>query len=78
MVNDQKYYGIVAQEVVAENVFDECLSTRKAKLNDDDTGETDLYVWDPSALTYAMVNAFKEINQELIAVKARLATLEAE
>jgi hypothetical protein len=77
MVNDQQFFGVVAQEVVAEDVFDECLSTRSAKLNDDDAEETDLYVWDASALTYAMVNAFKELKTELDAAKARIATLEA-
>jgi len=65
----EEFVGVVAQEVIEAGVFNDCLSTRLAKLEEDDEEETDVYMWDSSNLTYAMVNAFKEI-------KARLDALE--
>ena len=65
----EEFVGVIAQEVVEAGVFSDCLSTRLAKLEEDDEEETDIYMWDSSNLTYAMVNAFKEI-------KARLDALE--
>ena len=72
-----EFVGVIAQEVVATGIFDDCISTRKGKLEESDENEIDLYMWDSSNLTYAFVNAFKELKTELDAAKARITALEA-
>ena len=63
--NGQEYIGIIAQEVQEYAPY--MLETVKKKLNEDDEEETDLLMYDGSALTYILVNAVKE-QQELIDV----------
>jgi hypothetical protein len=70
------FVGLVAQEV--EQVFPNTVSNFSAKINDTDASETtDLKSFDSSEITWALVNAVKELKTELDAAKARIATLEA-
>jgi len=73
----KEYVGVIAQEVISAGVFDDCITTRKGKLEETDEEETDIYVWESSNLIYAFVNAFKELSTELDSVKNRLSALEA-
>jgi hypothetical protein len=71
-----EYVGVIAQEVISAGVFDDCITTRKGKLEETDEEETDIYVWESSNLIYAFVNAFKEVSTELDTIKERLTALE--
>lgn len=51
--------SIIAQEAAA--AFPECIGTFSAKLNEGDQEETELLNWDGHALTFALVNAVKEL-----------------
>ena len=74
--DNKTYVGLVAQEV--EQVFPNTVSNFSAKINDSDESETtDLRRFDSSEITWALVNAVKELKTELDAAKARIATLEA-
>lgn len=67
--------SIIAQEAIEH--FPECVGTFEAKLNEDDETTTELYSWNGHALTFALVNAVKELKTELDNVKAELAALKA-
>jgi hypothetical protein len=49
----------------------------KAKLNPDDEEETELFDWNGHALTFALVNAVKELKAQNDALAARIAVFEA-
>lgn len=69
MVADGKeHISIVAQE--AQEVFPECIGTFQGKLHEDDEEETELLNYNGHAVTFALINAIKEL-------KARIETLEA-
>jgi Chaperone of endosialidase len=58
-VDDGEHVSVIAQE--AQTVFPECVGTYKAKLNPTDTTETDLFNWNGHAVTFALINAVKEL-----------------
>ena len=72
-VDGKENISIIAQEAVQH--FPECVGTFNSKLNETDETETELYNWNGHALTFALVNAVKELKAELDAVKAELAEL---
>jgi hypothetical protein len=59
----KEYIGIIAQEI--KEIFPETVNTYKAKLNETDTEKTDLYDFNSSALTFALINAVKELNERI-------------
>ena len=61
--------SIIAQE--AKEHFPECVGTFSAKLNTEDEEETELYNWNGHALTFALVNAIKELNDRLRALESK-------
>ena len=65
--------SIIAQEAIEH--FPECVGTFNAKLNETDETETELYNWNGHALTFALVNAIKELKAELDTVKSELNAL---
>jgi hypothetical protein len=56
--------------------FPECVGTFEAMLNEGDKEKTKLYNWDGHALTFALVNAIKELKASNDALTARVAQLE--
>ena len=48
----------------------------KAKLNEGDEEETELYSYDGHALTFALVNSIKELNKKIEKLETRIQTLE--
>jgi hypothetical protein len=59
--------SIIAQELMC--VFPECVGTFKGKLNEADTEEIDLYNYNGHAITFALINAIKQLKAELDAIK---------
>lgn len=66
--------SIIAQE--AMEAFPECIGTFSAKLNETDEEETELLNWDGHALTFALVNAIKELRAQNEDLRTRLAAVE--
>jgi hypothetical protein len=66
--------SIVAQEAMQH--FPECVGTFEALLNEGDEEKTELYNWNGHALTFALVNAVKELKTANDALAARVAQLE--
>lgn len=75
VVDGKENVSIIAQEAV--ETFPECVGTFEAKLNADDAETTELYNWNGHALTFALVNAIKELKAENDALLARVSALEA-
>jgi len=59
----KKYTGIIAQEI--KEVFPETVNTYKAKLNEEDEEKTELYDFNSSDLTFALINAVKELSERI-------------
>jgi len=57
-----KYVGVVAQEL--EKALPFMVTSKKAKLRADDVTPTDIKQVDPSAFTYVLINAVKELAAE--------------
>lgn len=66
--------GVLAQEI--KDVFPETVGTVNKRLNPEDEQETELYTVDISPVTYALINAVKELNAKVEALEARIQTLE--
>jgi hypothetical protein len=66
--------GIIAQEI--KKILPETVNTYKAKLNESDEEETELYSYDGHALTFALVNSIKELNKKIEQLETRIQTLE--
>jgi hypothetical protein len=66
--------GIIAQEI--KKILPETVNTYKAKLNEGDEEETELYSYDGHALTFALVNSIKELNKKIEQLETRIQTLE--
>lgn len=64
-----KYTGVIAQEI--KEIFPETVSTYKAKLNEEDEEETELYDFNSSDLTFALINAVKELKAEIELLKSK-------
>ena len=62
--------GVIAQEVM--KLLPSTVSTFRAKLDQSDTEETELYRFDATEITWALVNAVKELNSRLSVAEARL------
>ena len=67
--------SILAQDL--QPIFPECVSSYKGKLNENDTLETDILNYNGHAITFALINAVKELNAKVEALEARIAALEA-
>jgi len=67
--------SILAQEL--QPVFPECVGSYKAKLEEADEEETDILNYNGHAITFALINAVKELNAKVEALEARVAELEA-
>jgi hypothetical protein len=52
-------------------VFPECISTFKGKLDATDAEETEMYNYNGHAITFALINAVKELKAEIDVLKAR-------
>jgi hypothetical protein len=63
------YTGVIAQEI--KDIFPETVSTYKAKLNEDDEEKTELYDFNSTALTFALINAIKELKAEIDLLKSK-------
>ncbi len=66
--------GIIAQDILP--IMPETVGTYMEKLNPEDEEETELYNFDSHAIPYALINAVKELKQEIDALKARVQELE--
>lgn len=64
--------GIIADEI--EQVLPSTVQKRWDKLNPDDAQQTEIKYFDASELTWVMVNAIKELKNELDSLKTQLAT----
>ena len=60
--------SILAQELM--QVFPECVGTFKGKLNESDSEQMDLYNYNGHAITFALINAIKELKAEIDLLKA--------
>ncbi|MFY8170712.1 MAG: tail fiber domain-containing protein, partial [Candidatus Fonsibacter sp.] len=70
-----KFTGIIAQEI--KEIFPETVNTYKAKLNEEDKEKTELYDFNSSDLTFALINAVKELKAEIEILKAEVEILKA-
>ncbi len=71
-----KSIGFIAQEV--KEVAPYLVSVTHLKLRPTDAKETDMYMVDPSALTYMSINAIKEIDMTVQAQQEEIETLRRE
>jgi hypothetical protein len=69
-----KGIGVIADEI--QTVLPETVDTYKAKLNIDDTEETDIKRFDATEITWLLVNAIQEQQTIINDLKARIETLE--
>jgi hypothetical protein len=72
----REYTGVIAQEL--EKILPAMVTSRKAKLKQSDSDETDIRIVDPSAFTYVLINAVKEQQQVIERQEMRLSALERE
>lgn len=63
----ERCYGLDASAVQA--VMPECVTIRIGKLHPDDTELTEILMLDPSNVTWALVNAVKELTARLVALE---------
>jgi hypothetical protein len=61
------HVGVIAQEI--NTVLPETVGTYLAKLNEDDEENTELLTFNGTALTYALINAVKELKAEIELLK---------
>ena len=59
--------GVIAQDVL--EILPESISTYKAKLEENDAEDTELYNFNSHALTYILINAIKELKAEIDLLK---------
>jgi hypothetical protein len=62
----KEHISIVAQE--AQEVFPECIGTFQGKLHEDDEEETELLNYNGHAVTFALINAVRELKARLDAL----------
>lgn len=67
--------SILAQAL--QPVFPECVGSYKGKLNEDDEEETDILNYNGHAMTFALINAVKELSTKLDTLTERVEALEA-
>lgn len=68
--NGQKHVGIIAQDI--EPILPYTLKKTAMKLNKQDEEETEIFTYDDSALSYLLINAVKEQQVEIEALKNAL------
>lgn len=66
--------SVIAQEV--QGVFPECVGVYKGRLNSTDSEETDIYNYNGHAITFALINAVKELNDKITALQTQLSALQ--
>jgi|SRR5210317_75311 hypothetical protein len=66
--------GIIAQDVLS--IIPETISTHEKKLEPTDENPTELYKFNPHALTFALINAVKELSSKIDSLETRIQTLE--
>jgi len=66
--------GIIAQDM--QDIMPETIKTYNTKLNEDDTEDTELLNFDGHAVTFALINAVKDLKAEIEELKNRIQTLE--
>ena len=66
--------SIIAQEI--QSVFPECVGQFSAKLHPDDAEETQLLNYNGHAVTFALINAVKELAAKVESLEAKVAVLE--
>jgi len=62
--------GVIAQEI--QEVMPETINTYKAKLNEGDEEETELLNFDSHAVTFALINAVKDLKAEIDELKKQI------
>ena len=55
-----------------QEVFPDAVQTYKALFNEDDTEETELLLFNPSELTFTLINAVKELKAEIELLKQQI------
>jgi len=60
---EKTYVGVIAQEI--QKILPYTVETYKAKLNSNDTNETDLLRFDSNALLYVCINAIKDLDTRM-------------
>ena len=66
--------GIIAQEMI--NIFPDTIGTFNAKLNEDDEEDTELLGYDGHEITFALINAVKELNDKITDLETQIQTLQ--
>ena len=66
--------GVIAQDII--EIMPETVGTYKAKLNKKDNKETEIYNFDGHALTFALINAVKELNSKIENLEQKIQILE--
>jgi hypothetical protein len=74
VVDGKENISIIAQEAMQH--FPECVGTFEMLLNEGDEEKTELFNWNGHALTFALVNAVKELKAVNDALTARVTLLE--
>jgi hypothetical protein len=72
----QERVGLLAQEV--RQIIPEMVSSRLDKLNKEDEQHTEILMVDPSDLVFALVNACRDLKEQVSSLSNRLAALEAQ
>ena len=67
---EKQQVGVVAQDIQA--AFPNAVETYKALFNNDDTEETELLAFNPSELTFTLINAVKELKAEIELLKQQI------
>ena len=69
----KQYIGVIAQDM--QKLAPYMISVVNKKLNENDATNTDLLMYDPSALDYILINAVKELSLENRTMKANLSDI---
>ena len=67
--------SILAQEL--QPVFPECIGSYKGKLDESDEQDSEILNYNGHAMTFALINAVKELNAKVEALEAKVENLEA-
>ena len=67
---EKQQVGVIAQDVQA--VFPNAVVTYKALFDENDTEETELLAFNPSELTFTLINAVKELKAEIELLKQQI------
>ena len=62
--------GVIAQDMI--DIMPETIKTYKAKLNEEDEEDTELYNYDGHAVTFALINAVKELQAQIKELKKQI------